>query len=84
MIDVYDHYIKHDLCGDLRYAKFVAALSYRFPDVVARLAKEDPVLRDADTGAVAGTLEYRSMVVTMVRKLPTLARALMTRGELTA
>ena len=84
MIDGYDRYIKHDLCGDLRYAKVVAALSYRFPDLVARLAKEDPVLRDANTGAVAGTLEYRSLALQIARKVPTLVHALLTRGQLAA
>ena len=80
MLDGYDHYIKYDLCGDLRYATVVAALSYRFPDIVARLAREDPVLRAADTGAVAGILEYRSLVLKMVRKMPTLIHALLTRS----
>jgi geranylgeranyl reductase family protein len=83
-IDGYDRYIRHDLCGDLRYARIVAALSYRFPDVVARLAAEDTALRDADTGAVAGTVEYRSLVLTMVRKMPRLVRALATRDSLVA
>jgi flavin-dependent dehydrogenase len=78
MIDGYDRYIEHDLCGDLRYARIVAAPSYRFPDVAARLTKEDQTLRDATIGAVAGTLEYRSLVLTMVRKAPTLLRALTT------
>jgi geranylgeranyl reductase family protein len=79
MIHGYDRYIKQDLCQDLRYAKIVATPTYRFPDVVARLTKEDQTLRDANVGAVAGTLEYRSLVLTMVRKAPTLLRALVTR-----
>jgi geranylgeranyl reductase family protein len=83
-IDGYDRYIRHDLCGDLRYARLVAAFTYRFPDVVARLAQEDPTLREADTGAVAGTLEYRSLVLKMARKLPALLHALITRERLIA
>jgi flavin-dependent dehydrogenase len=79
MINGYDRYIKHNLCGDLRYARIVATPSYRFPDVAARLIKEDPTLRDVNFGAVAGTLEYRSLVLTMARKAPTLLRALVTR-----
>jgi len=81
MLEGYDRYIRRDLCGDLRYARLIAALSYRFPDVIARLAKQDTALRAADTGAVSGTLEYRSLLLLMVRKAPKLLHALMTRGQ---
>jgi hypothetical protein len=55
MIDGHDRSVEYDL----RYAKTVGALSYRFPDVIARLAKEDPMLCHADTSAVACSFEYR-------------------------
>ena len=79
MIDGYDHYISRDLCGDLRYARIIAALAYRYPDVVARLAKHDAAVLEADTGAVSGTLDYRSLLLKMVRKTPALVRALWAR-----
>jgi hypothetical protein len=56
-------------------------LAYQFSCFADRLlAREDPVLRAADTGAVAGILEYRSLVLKMVRKMPTLIHALLTRS----
>jgi hypothetical protein len=62
----------------------VAALSYRYPDVVVRLAAENPRLRDKETAAVSGTLEYRSLVLEMARITPTLLHALLTRNAVTA
>jgi geranylgeranyl reductase family protein len=80
----YDRYIDEVLCHDFRYARIVAALSYRYPDVVVRLAAEDPTLRETNTAAVSGTTDYRSLVLQMARKTPTLLRALLTRGHAAA
>ncbi len=80
----YDRYIDDELCHDFRYARIVAALSYRYPDVVVRLAAEDPTLRETNTAAVSGTSDYRALVLQMARKTPTLLRALLTRGRAAA
>ena len=77
----YNRYLTQELCSDLHYARLVAALSYRFPDVMVRLAAESPTLREANTAAVAGTADYRSLVLRMARKTPTLLHALLTRGQ---
>jgi flavin-dependent dehydrogenase len=77
----YDRYLTWELCGDLHYARLVAALSYRFPDVVVRLAAESPTLRDANTAAVSGTADYRSLVLRMVGKSPKVLHALLTRSR---
>ena len=76
----YDRYLTRELCGDLHYARLVAALSYRFPDLVVRLASESQTLRAANTAAVAGTADYRSLVLRMATKTPKLVRALLARG----
>jgi geranylgeranyl reductase family protein len=73
----YDRYLARDLCGDLHYARLVAALSYRFPEVVVRLAAENAALLAANTAAVSGTGDYRSLVLQMARKAPALLRALL-------
>lgn len=75
----YDRYLARELCGDLHYARLVAALSYRFPDVVVRLAAESPTLRDANTAAVSGTTDYRALVLRLARKTPKVLHALLTR-----
>jgi geranylgeranyl reductase family protein len=77
----YNRYLTRELGGDLHYARLVAALSYRFPDVVVRLAAESPALRDANTAAVSGTAEYRSLVLRMIRKSPKVLHALLTRSQ---
>jgi geranylgeranyl reductase family protein len=77
----YDRYLTWELCGDLHYARLVAALSYRFPDVVVRLAAESPALRDANTAAVSGTTDYRSLVLRLARKTPKVLHTLLTRGS---
>jgi flavin-dependent dehydrogenase len=79
----YDRYVTHELWSDLHYVRLVAALSYRFPDVVVRLAAESPALREANTAAVAGTADYRSLVFRMAQQTPTLLHALLTRRRLT-
>lgn len=76
----YDRYLDRELGDDLRYARLVAALSYRFPDLVVRLARESRVLRDANTAAVSGTAAYRALVLRMAIKTPKLLHALLTRG----
>jgi len=76
----YDRYLTKELCGDLHYARLVAALSYRFPDLVVRLAGESQTLRAANTAAVAGTADYRSLVARMAAKTPKLVHALLARG----
>jgi geranylgeranyl reductase family protein len=75
----YDRYITRVLCGDLRYARMAAALSYRYPDIVVRLAAQSHALRDATTAAVSGTADYRALVLLMARKSPKMARELMLR-----
>ncbi len=80
----YDRYLTRELCGDLHYARLVAALSYRFPDLVVRLAGESQTLRAANTAAVAGTADYRSLVLRMAAKTPKLVHALLARGGLLA
>jgi geranylgeranyl reductase family protein len=75
-LDGYDRYLERELCGDLRYARLVAALSYRFPEAVIHLAARSPALVAANTAAVSGTGDYRSLVFQMARRAPTLLRAL--------
>jgi geranylgeranyl reductase family protein len=75
----YDRYVTRVLCGDLRYARIAAALSYRYPDVVVRLAARSPSLRDATTAAVSGTADYRALVALMALKSPKVARDLLIR-----
>jgi hypothetical protein len=61
----YDRFLDHELCKDLRCARVAAA--------------EDPTLRETNTAAVSGTVDYRTLVLQMARSAPTLIRALLTR-----
>lgn len=61
-----------------------ASLSYRYPNVVVRLAADDPALRETNTAAVSGTADYRSLVQHMARKAPALLRAVLTRDHAAA
>lgn len=72
----YERYLQNDLCGDLRYARLAAALVYRYPGLLLRLTREHPGLRTAATGAICGTLTYRSLVVRLALGVPKLARHL--------
>jgi flavin-dependent dehydrogenase len=78
----YDRYLARDLCGDLRYAWLVAALSYRYPEALIHLAERSPGLLAANTAAVSGTDDYRSLVLLMARKAPKLLRAVLLHGRL--
>ena len=77
-LPAYERYVRRDLLGDLRYARLVATLCYRFPYAVVSFAASRSSLRDTHTAAVAGVGSYRSLVLLMARRAPTLLRAVLT------
>jgi len=70
----YDRYLARDLCGDLRYARIVAAVAYRLSHVAVRLTVEHAGLRDVAAAAVSGTLDYRSLITRLASRAPQLLR----------
>ena len=75
-LHAYDRYLEEDLCGDLRYARWVARIAYHFPRFGLRLTEEHPGLRALTASAISGTLEYRTLAGRLVRGAPKLLRYL--------
>jgi len=73
-LDGYDRYLARDLCGDLPYARAVAAVVYRCSHQAVRLVDESAHLRELAARAVGGTLDYRRLVSTLALRLPGLLR----------
>jgi flavin-dependent dehydrogenase len=74
-LPAYERYVQRDLLGDLRYARLIATLCYRFPHAVVSFAASKSRLRDTHTAAVAGAGSYRSLVLLMARHAPALLQA---------
>jgi len=73
-LDGYDRYLVRDLCGDLPYARAVAAAVYRCSHQAVRLVDASAHLRELAARAVGRTLDYRRLVSTLLLRLPGLLR----------
>lgn len=70
----YDRYVRHDLCGDLRYARWIAAIAYRYPGFGLRLTAEHAGMGALTAAAISGTEGYRALSWRLLRGIPGLAR----------
>lgn len=70
----YERYVQRDLCGDLRYARLVARIAYRYPGFGLRLTEEHAGMRMLTAAAISGTLEYRALAGHLLRRVPKLLR----------
>lgn len=75
-LDGYDEYLRRDLTGDLRYARLVAAIAYRFPAFGLRLTQNHTHMRELTAAAISGTLEYRTLALHLLQRSPQLLRYL--------
>lgn len=71
----YDAYLANILNGDLRYARLVGMGAYASPSLLLYLLQHHPQIQGLITGAVCGTIDYRSVVRRAVRGIPTLVRS---------
>ena len=71
----YDAYLATILNGDLRYARLVGMGAYASPSLLLYLLQHHPQIQGLITGAVCGTIDYRSVVRRAVRGIPTLVRS---------
>ena len=76
----YDRYLSSELCGDLRYARLVAAVVYRYAQPAVRLARESGFVRDLALHTLNGSASYRDVLVAMATRLPQLARFALAGG----
>jgi flavin-dependent dehydrogenase len=73
-LEAYDRYLQRELCGDLHYARLVAAIAYRFPAFGLRLTAEHPGMRALTAAAISGTLAYRTLASRLLLGTPKLLR----------
>jgi geranylgeranyl reductase family protein len=70
----YDRFLTHGLGADLRYARLLAAITYRWPSLLVRLVAEHHAFRDMAAAAVIGQLSYRQLAAALARRSPKLLR----------
>ena len=70
----YDRYLQHTLGGDLRYARWIAWLAYRYPDLLLRVLTGRPGLLQMAVAAVGGDEEYRALAMRLLRGVPKVVR----------
>lgn len=74
----YERFITRTLCGDLRYARWFAALAYRYPAPLLEALAAHEGLRMVAASAIGGALPYRTLVARLARRVA--SRALRRRG----
>lgn len=70
----YDRYLQQTLGGDLRYARWIARLAYRYPDLLLRVLAGRPGLLQMAVAAVGGNEEYRALAMRLLRGVPKVVR----------
>lgn len=73
-LDDYDRWVDRELWGELRYARMVARIVYRYPGVFLGLIAQHPRLEQVAASAVAGTLSYKTLFKGVVKRAPQLVR----------
>ena len=66
----YDRYLQQTLGGDLRYARWIARLAYRYPELLLRVLAGRPGLLQLAIAAVGGNAEYRALAMRLLRGVP--------------
>lgn len=69
----YQRAVDRELTADFRYGRILAALVYRFPRRIVRLAHRDPFVGDCFIEAIVGRDGYRRLLGRLLGRLPRLA-----------
>jgi len=66
----YDRFLERTLGADMRYARYFAALAYRYPGPLMRVLAAYPGLQDVAAGAIGGALTYRTLLARVASESP--------------
>ncbi len=76
----YDRFLERTLGVDMRYARYFAALAYRYPGPLMRVLAAYPGLQDVAAAAIGGALTYRTLLTRVAAESPSVLRHMVASG----